>query len=745
MHPAFDALHAHACAGSLAAARAGADADVAAFLDRNARRLARDPAAMLLACAAEDPGPVGVAAADWLARTPTTPAFVRRVRPPVATPERVVLPGGVRVDARFVGVDAAGTVAVVVDEGRWPGGHELLVFDLGARRCRAVLRGDARWSAEGVAVAPDGTWAVVLSGRLPKIVDLRTDTVRVLPKGHRGTIQSVAIASADTFVTGGEDGVLHVWRRDGTKLRSTKAHPDTYVMGLSVRDEVVWSTGFDERICAWRLPDLTPVTELATPEGWTVVPLAGGDLLTRVARLAPDGTRRYSLGGGPVACDEAAGFGVSGAVDGLVVFDLATGTKVGGVPGFRAAAVACAAGRAYAVDGTADLHVFPLAGLAAGPAPAEDVRCIELLVPSPDGRAVLAAEGAGGSLGQDAVELGAVLEHGRGLHLHDADGAHVAALRDARAPHAFVGGLLLTRGPNGALQAWEPATGRRVWSARGALPDTLVGEHEGRVFAAATPEGLLAVIGADEARVDLRSPTSGEVVGGVGGHWGGVRACFTTADALWLSTDRSVVRVDAGRVTWEVTVADPRSMRALGDRVAVISGATIRMFAAADGADLGVCRGRFKKPLRCLAAGGALLWSGGEDGHLRAWDPRSFVQVRDIAAWSSQPVRHVTASAGHVLAIGGIWAHRLYDAHTGALLREPFGSLTHASLDALDRLLVEASYGDDVDVLDLPSGLRTTWVADRENCCAAAVGRRIFLGWRVAPGPVEVLEWLPPR
>lgn len=741
MIPSFEQLVALAREGRLSDGRDGADAAVRAFLDRYQARVdGEDPVPTLLSCAAEAGGPVEEAARAWRSANPGAPPFLRR-RSAAPDPGLVLRPDGPG-DAYALDADAAGDVIVVVDHGSWPDGHAILVFDLAARSCRTLPGDDRRWG-HGVAVAPDGTWAVVVAGRKPHVVDLRTDTVTALPKGHRSDVGSVAVTGPDTFVTGGQDGALHHWNRAGKKLASVpKAHP-SYLVGLAVRAGEVWSTGFDSRIRVWRLPDLEPVRELATPDGWGAVPLADGDLMTRSGRLRPDGTGRYPFSGA-FAVDEAGGRLYVGNDEGVHVHDLATGERLATRPGLRPQALLLRRGLLFVIERYhPQLHVFPVASLAASAPSAVNTK-VSFLAPSPDGsRLVVVREGGGGRI---EVERGGRLHHGSDLLLCDAEGGPIAPLADTSSPFAFAGDLLVARGGDGEVRAFALRDGALRWALPGLWPARMVKERLGRACAAAVGDGLalVAARGTDQEGIDLRDPASGGLRAAFG-PWTEVRAVFADGPVLWFSTERSVGRIDGGALSWEVAVSSPRSLRVRGGDVFVAEGATIRHLAAADGADRGTWKGRFKKPLHCLAIDGAgRVWSGGDDGRLRAWDPARGVEVAQAEPGGGKAIWHVRASGDLVHTMSGFWAHAVTGANTSRTVAEPWGTLTEVDVDVVGDLFPEGTYQETLTVHHLPTGRSARWVADRSNLTVTALGRRVWVGGRTAPGPIDVLDWVEP-
>lgn len=733
----FSQLVSHARAGTLADARADAGPEVLAFLDAYAARLTGLP--MLLACASEDPGPVGEAGRAWIAANPH-PAFLRRA-PGAKEAPRVVIEAPGPADGYALDVDASGRTAVVVDHGSWPDGHDILVYDVPGRRCRAVRKGDPRKWGESVSVAPDGSWAVVGGGRVPLVVDLRTDTVKALPKGHRTDLGAVAVVDHDSFVACDKSGMIKLWRRDGRCLATVNAHPGTYVMGLAVHGDVVWSIGFDHCVRSWRLPGLTPVASFEAGDGRQVRAVAGGDVVVSGGRYGPDGTARFALPAGVITVDEAGRRVFVVGEEGLSVHDLDTGERLGGRSGLRATALAVAGDQLFVLEryrGTLTVH--SISGLLAEAA-APPGRAVDFLLPSPDGRFILTGTGGGGRLGPEVTERGACARTSGGLALHRSDGSLVAGLPGAKAPHAWVGPRLLTREEDGALTAWDPETGAKAWSVPGGLPEALVADRSGRVFATGL-DGDLLTVGAGptgEALVvrDGATGASRRILG----VWAEIRALFAEGDTAWFSTDRSVGAIRGGVLVWEVPVDSPRSLQVGHGVLAVASGATLVLLDAASGATRAVGRSRSKKPLTCVAFAGGRVWTGGQDGRIRAWDPATGAALADFAVFRDR-VHHLEGGADVLHAIGDRWRDVLLDV-SGAVRLEPFTSCTGGSL--LGRLVPEGAYGDTFTVHELATRTTVDWVGPRANGCVAAVGSRVFLGWRIQPGPLEVLEWVAER
>lgn len=720
--------------GRLSEAR-GVDPVVDTFLDRFGARLApEDPVGTLLSCAAEDGGPLGAGATAWLAAAPEAPPHLRR-RTRVGVEPGLVMRCDAELDPVAMDADADGDVIVVVDHGRWPDGHGVVVFD---RRTRSSvhLRGDEKRWGTGVAVAPDGTWAVVTGGRRPHVVDLHTHTVTTLPKGHRSDVRCVAFTGPDTFVTGGEDGALHHWTRAGKKLASVpKAHPG-YLGRLRVRGAELWSAAFDATVRVWRLPDLHPLRELTVAQDRQAVAFA---LDEEAAASLP--AHRW----GPAAADVAGGRLYTGTDAGLHVHDLATGELVGTRPGLRPTTLLFRAGHLFVVERyRPQLRVFrPTEVLAASPA--GPALAATFLAASPDGsRVVVATDGNSGRL---QVERGGRVHEGREFVLCDADGAVLAACPDTRSPFAFAGGLLVVGTSTGGVEARALGDGAVRWTVPGVWPDRMVKERFGRPCAASLDGALALVAGrsGDQEGIELRDPADGALRTEFG-PWSEVRALFAEGGALWFSTERSVGRIDGDAITWEVAVASPVSLRVRGDGVFVAEGATIRHLAAADGADRGTWKGRFKKPLHCLAIDdGGRVWSGGGDGRLRVWDPARGVEVGQAEPAGGQPVWHVRAGRGLVVTTSGRWDCAVFDASTLRAVAEPWATLTEPDLDTVGELFPEGSYQSTLTVHHLPTGRVARWVADRANVTTTAVGDRVWLAGRTSPGPVEVLEWVEGR
>jgi hypothetical protein len=718
----FDDLVAAAREGRLSDGRA--DPTIAAFLDTFAPRLKGDPVASLLSCAAEYP-PLADAARAW-ADTHPHPPFLRRLAN--AAP-RVAIESQAGLDGYALSCDAAGSVAVLVDNGTWPTGHKVVVFDVPGRRCRAILDGDRRKWGTGVSVSADGTWAAVAGGRTPMVLDLTRDELRPLPKSHRRDLHAACIVSDDTFAVGDEDGIIRIWSRTGEPGPKV-THADTYVMGLAVRDSVLWSVGFDGRARAWRLPDLAPLADLPAPGGRTIVALPGGDILVSGARLGLDGTVRYSLPEGHIVVSGDTVAVATGT--GIATFDLATGNPLGNAPGHREPALAGAPGAILAVERyTGTLEVLPLPFAE----PADQGAKTQFMLPSPDGQRILAGEGGGGTLGPVTTEIGANLHVGANLRLHDRDGAFVAALPKADAPHAWAGPLLLTRVKD-ALVAWN-ADGRRAWTAKGVLPERLFEQRgTGRAFAAWIDGNVLHLSARQEGEgLDLRDE-NGALLAEFG-PWPEVRACLA-AERAWFSTRDRVGAIEGGRIAWETPVEDPRSVCVEGGLLAVVSGPTLRILDAATGAERAVGRGRFRRPLHSCAFFAGRLWTGGEDGHVRSWDPATGAPLSDAAIFKEH-AWHLRGGPHRLHAVGGRW-NDVFLGRDGSRL-EPWASLTSSH----SRFLPEGSYGDHFTVHDLRTGEAAEWWAPRENACAAAVEDRIYLGWRMTPGPIEVLEWVERR
>jgi WD40 repeat protein len=108
----------------------------------------------------------------------------------------------------------------------------------------------------GVAVSPDGTWAVSgADDNTVKIWNLGTGECRATLKGHKGQVLSVAITPDGRVLSAGLDETVRVWD-SGSARKSAKlqGHGSTVYSVVALRDNIrALSGGFDRTLRLWEL------------------------------------------------------------------------------------------------------------------------------------------------------------------------------------------------------------------------------------------------------------------------------------------------------------------------------------------------------------------------------------------------------------------------------------------------------------------------------------------------------------
>ncbi|MFP2903561.1 PKD domain-containing protein [Pyxidicoccus sp. 3LFB2] len=274
----------------------------------------------------------------------------------------------------------------------------------------------------------------------------------LLPHGHE--VEAVAWNPAgDRLASGGSEGRIRLWDREGAPLRTLVGHGDKAVLSLAwdATGTRLASGGADGRICIWRAEDGAPVRE-------PLVHGAGREpLLMQVNRVAlsPDGNRVASVAeSAPTASQRGT----------VRVWDVETGDEL-----FRFT---------------------------------EAANWVRTLTWTPDGRYLVAAYlGAGWSIWDSQTNA---LRHvdllGDGLSMASAlspDGTRIAvAHRPGLAIHDVVTGEVLAHTPGG-FDAYALAWSRDgrfiagggqgglvfVWDVAARLAPTIVGFHDGSVSA----------------------------------------------------------------------------------------------------------------------------------------------------------------------------------------------------------------------------------------------------------------------
>ena len=317
--------------------------------------------------------------------------------------------------------------------------HTLRVWDLQRDTAPSVLEGHSG-TVCALALADDGAW--VLSGawdRTVRLWDLRRGVCAAILAGHDAPVWAVdATADGSLALSGDASGVLILWDlRCGRVLRRFRAH-DRTIRGVRIRPDgkIAYSTGEDGIVRSWNLYSGQP------PEADEAMH-AGG--IWRLA-ASPDGDFAVSchgLMGGPKPDDGAA-----------LLWSLESGRNLGALDAGDLCLGAIAAcpvrPRVLSAGWSKLVHVWDRASLAEVATLSGHTGIVTALAVSEDGRRAVS-----GSYGEAIIWD---LEHDtqeRTIHLDD--WVRRAAIVDQDR-------LLLTEGDAPGIHAWDPETGKGVYS-----------------------------------------------------------------------------------------------------------------------------------------------------------------------------------------------------------------------------------------------------------------------------------------
>ena len=537
------------------------------------------------------------------------------------------------------------TVSGLLDE-------RVRIWDAATGKERATLTGHIG-GVHAVAVAPDGSW-LAAGGHdgMVRIWDAATGKERAILTGHIGGVHAVAVAPDGSWLAaGGDDGMVRIWDAATGKERAILTGHIGSVHAVAVAPDGSWLAAAGGRA----LEDQTVrIWDAAT--GRVRATLTGTGRVRAVA-VAPDGSWLAAVGD-----------------DGMVgIWDAATGkeraTLTGHIGGVHAVAVApdgswlvTGGGRedrtARIWDTATGQERVTLTGHIGG-----GVRAVAV---APDGSRLVTVSG----LSDEKVRIWDAAT-GRVRATLTGTGSVTAVAVAPDGSWLVTGGGWEEFGERGRVRIWDAATGR----VRATLTSHLRYVHT----VAVAPDGSwLAAVGA-RGRARIWDAATGQeratLTGHSGGMWdtltshiGYVRAAAVAPDGSWLAVvgARGRARIwDAatGRVRATLTSYLPY-VRAVavapdGSWLVTVGGRewgdqTVRIWDAATGRVRATLTGTGGVTAVAVAPDGSWLAAGGEDGTIRIWQAVTW-QVRALmrvdsgigaCAWLGSDALVVGGSAG---------------------------------------------------------------------------------------------------
>jgi WD40 repeat protein len=580
-----------------------------------------------------------------------------------------------------------------------------------------TLEGHSSW-VNGVAVSPDGRWAVSASSdHTLKVWDLETGRGLHTLEGHSSPVNGVAV-SPDGLraVSASHDQTLKVWDLEtGRELHTLKGH-SAAVTGVAVSPDGrrAVSASDDKTLKVW---DLETGRELCTLEGHS----SG---VTSVA-VSPDGRRAVSASWEKT----------------LKVWDLETGRALRTLEGHSniVAGVAVSPDGWRAVSAAHD-HTLKVWDLETG----RELRTLKGhsfwvtgVAVSPDGRWAVSAS-SDNTLKVWDLETGREL---RTLEGHASSVTGVAVSPDGR--------RAVSASSDKTLKVWDLETGRELRSLDG---------HSNRVQAVAvSPDGRRAVSASWDRTLKVWDLETGRELRTLEGH-----ALMVTGVALSPDGRRAVSTCwDNTLKVWDLETG--RELRTLEGHALMVNGVavspdgrwavsaswdrTLKVWDLETGRALRTLEGHSSGVAGvAVSPDGRWAVSASHDKTLKVWDLNSGQELRALEGHSSK-VNGVAVSPDgrRAVSVSGDNTLKVWDLETGRGLRTLEGHSSPVNGVAVSpdgRWAVSASSDHALKVWDLETGMPlATFTCDAPAQCCAFAGSRVIIAGDAA-GRVHFLSFV---